>query len=300
MKKVEFLTIYPTFEQLEVVRQTLPSIIDETRRNDAALIVHDSSVNGRQEKWEYLRSLNKENDFFLILSDNLPMAQARNMCLFVGQEMFCPDYICMVEDDLGFRAGLIEALVKAMDTYYGVPSANGLRYGLFTGCGEHHAKQILLDDGNACPHPDSVQGNLGGANSCFRCAPASHWQNILKGYDTDEYLISTFQTKHLNYRNYHKGFTTMLVDNGKKAFHVSCVGRGVSSQTALKLWDEEYTASDKRSRYRGKDAGEAKGREKPLVSSERESQLPKKGWLSKLASFAPTLPGSNPLSEDNK
>jgi hypothetical protein len=57
MEKTEFLTIFPTFEKLEVVKKTLPSIIEETRKNDAKLLVHDSSVRGRKEKWDYFARL---------------------------------------------------------------------------------------------------------------------------------------------------------------------------------------------------------------------------------------------------
>ena len=129
MEKTEFLTIFPSFEDLEVVKKTLPSIIEETRRNDAKLIVHDSSVKVRDEKWSYLQDVNKDNDFFLILSDNLSMAHARNMCLALGQELYSPDYICMVEDDHGFKEGLIASMVNAIKKYYGKMSLNGLRYG---------------------------------------------------------------------------------------------------------------------------------------------------------------------------
>ena len=59
MEKTEFLTIFPTFEKLEVAKETLPSIIEETNRNDAKLIVHDSSVKGRARKWNYLQKLFK-------------------------------------------------------------------------------------------------------------------------------------------------------------------------------------------------------------------------------------------------
>jgi hypothetical protein len=280
MRKVEFLTIYPTFEQLDIVRQTLPSVIEETRRNNAALIVHDSSVRGRDEKWEYLKGLNRDKDFFLILSDNLSMGQARNLCLFTGLEIFCPDYVCMIEDDLGFKEGLISAMVKAMKTYYGTVSPNGLRYGLFTGCKDHHVNLVTLEDGNACPHPESSPGSLGGANSCFRAAPTSHWQNVLKGYDTDEYLISTYQTRHLNFRNYHQGFTAMIVADGKMTFHVECAGRGTSSNDALRLWDETYTASDARSRYIGKPTPATNPATPP--PSQAAAQ-PKKSWLGRLS-----------------
>jgi glycosyltransferase involved in cell wall biosynthesis len=253
MEKTEFLTIFPTFEKLEVVKKTLQSIVEETRRNDAKLIVHDSSVRGRKEKWDYLLDLNKENDFFLILSDNLSMAHARNMCLQLGQELYAPDYVCMLEDDHGFRESLIAELVDAIKKYYGKVSPNGLRYGMFSGCAIHtNAKLIMTEDGHSYPAADQVPFNLGGFNSCFRCAPTSHWANVLKGYDTDEYLISTYQTANIRWRNYHKGFTYLIVKDGMKVFAEEGEGRGMSSEETLKLWDEKYTASDTRSNYLGK------------------------------------------------
>jgi len=253
MDKTEFLTIYPTFESLDVVKQTLPSVIAETKRNNARLIVHDSSERGRDEKWQYLMELNRENDFFLLLSTNLSMAHARNMCLQVGQELYAPDYICMIEDDHGFNRGLIPELVAAMKDYYGKPSPNGLRYGMFSACWKHTNANIVKLGGHlAFPSHDSLPFEVGGFNSCFRCAPTSHWNNVLKGYDSDEYLISTYQTRHLRWRNYHKGFTVLFVGNGNLVFDIEAEGRGVTSKDKLNFWDESYTASDRRSQFKGK------------------------------------------------
>lgn len=249
MDKTTFLTIFASFEQLDIVRQTLPSVIAESNRNDAKLIVHDSSVNHRNEKWEYLKELNKKEDFFLILSSNLSMAHARNMCLHLGQELFAPDYICMLEDDHGFNPGIIPEMINAMKNWYGKIAPNGLRFGMFTGCGLHHTdNRQMFDEGHSFPNANETPIRLGKANSCFRCAPTSHWNNVLKGYDTDEYLISTFQTANMNYRNYFKGFTVMYVKNGEFCFHIDSKGRGVTDSGELKLWDEVYTVSDKRSR----------------------------------------------------
>lgn len=256
MEKTEFLTIFASFENLDAVKQTLPTIIEETRKNDARLIVHDSSVKSRGKKWKYLQKLNKDRDFFLLLSDNLSMAQARNMCLHLGQEIYAPDYICMLEDDHGFKPGVIPAMIEAMKQYYGKLSPNGLRYGLFTGCGTHNLiNHQVMDDGNAYPNADNNPIILGKANSCFRCAPTSHWNNVLKGYDSDEYLISEYQTRNLNFRNYNKGFTVMVVQNGQLVFDVESSGRGFSGNMKDKLWDNEYTASDARSRFSGKKVG---------------------------------------------
>ncbi|MBE9143963.1 tetratricopeptide repeat protein [Planktothrix mougeotii] len=254
MDKAEFLTIFPTFERLEVVQKTLPSIIAETKRNNARLIVHDSSVDGQAEKWAYLQELNQNNDFFLILSDNLSMAHARNMCLSLGQELYGPDYICMIEDDHGYNSGFIVSVIEAMKQYYGKSSPVGdLKYGLFTGCRVHnrHLTQ-KLPDGNAYVDPNSPPEQMGRANSCCRCAPTSHWNNVLKGLDTDEYLISYYQTKHLNLRNYHKGFTTLLVANGEKMFEIESAGRGDSIKSKIRMWDDNYAASDPRSVFLGK------------------------------------------------
>jgi len=128
-----------------------------------------------------------------------------------------------------------------------------LRYGLFTGCTKHtNAKLNKLEDNNLYPDKNSEIGSLSGVNSCFRCAPTSHWNNILKGYDTDEYLISTYQTKNLVYRNYNKGFTSLFIQEGKLMFDLDVVGRGNTINSKLKLWDEKFTASDNRSNYLGK------------------------------------------------
>ena len=97
MDKTTFLTIYRTFERFDVVKQTLPGIIEETRRNDGRLIVHDSSVINRDEKWAWLLDLNKENDFFLQLSSNMSSAHVCNMCLQLGQELYAPEYICIID-----------------------------------------------------------------------------------------------------------------------------------------------------------------------------------------------------------
>lgn len=255
MLKAEFLTIFATFENLDVVKKTLPSVIEETKRNDARLIVHDSSVKNRDEKWEYLKELNKGDDFFLILSSNLSMAHARNMCLHLGQELYAPDYICMMEDDHGFNEGLIPALVDAMKKYYGRASPNGLLYGMFGACHSHLGGTEITHnpDGTCYPTLNNSPFRISGTNSCFRCAPTSHWTNVLKGYDTDEYLISNYQTSNLRRRNYNKGFTTLFVKNKELMFDIEAVGRGTSFGSKLRLWDRAYTASDPRSSYIGKD-----------------------------------------------
>jgi hypothetical protein len=255
MNKTEFLTIFATYDALSTIQTTLPSIVEETKRAGAALIVHDST-DGEHSKdvWDWLQELNRENDFFLILSSNLSMAHARNMCLQLGVSMYAPDYVCMMEDDHGFLPGLIPEMIVAMRQYYGKLAPNGLRYGLFTACrtcwAEHKYHETL--DGHSYPDAGLPPVYLGGANSCFRCAPASHWNAVLKGYDPDEYPISFFQTSNCNFRNYNNGFTTLVVGNGALISSVQRTGRGVSRESFPPLFDTLYTASDRRSHHLGK------------------------------------------------
>lgn len=135
-----------------------------------------------------MQELNKNKDFFLVLSDNLSMSHVRNMYLHLGQELYAPDYIFIMDDDHGFRQGLIFAMIEAMKKYYGKVSPNGLRYGMFSRCFTHtRAKLEKINDIYTFPILDNEPFAVGGFNSCFRCTPTSHWNNVLKRYDTDEF-----------------------------------------------------------------------------------------------------------------
>ncbi len=258
MDKTTFLTIFRTFGRPDIVKQTLPAVIAETQRNDARLIVHDATDEGREEKWQYLQELNRNHDFFLILSSNLASAHVVNMCLQLGQELFSPDYICVMEDDHGYREGIIPVLVQAMREKYGKTAPNGLRYGLFTACADHNGHiDHRLEDGDACPSGNQDVSQMGRANACFRCAPANHWNNVLKGFDPDEYLISNYQVMNLNRRNYYRGFTSLLLQEGQYCFFVEGPGRGAADKSGYRRWDATYTASDPRSRFRGKKGGDS-------------------------------------------
>lgn len=251
MDKAAFLTIYPTFESLDVVTKTLPSVIEETCQcPDARLIIHDSSIKDRKLKWDWLQQIVANNDqVMLLLTDNMSMAHARNMCLQLGYEMYAPDYILMMEDDHGLNVGALNVLIARMKLHYGEISPNGLRYGMFSLCYKHtNANFTVAGEDIHYPHPNSDQLSLGGMNSCFRCAPASHWQTVLKGYDTDEYLISEFQTLGARWRNYHKGFTVMFVGGGKLCFDVEHQGRAMSQGSGRhQLYDPNFCKSDQRS-----------------------------------------------------
>jgi hypothetical protein len=250
----DFLLIYPTFEKPEASRATLPGVLEEASRAGARVIVHDSSVKDRDEKWAWLRALREEFDFFLLLTDNCSMAHARNLCLRLGVEMYAPRHACMLEDDHGVRPGFIEAMANTMDDLYGRRAPNGFRYGLFSACSEHCWADGRHDipGGHFCPDADNPQPIIGGVNSCCRAAPISHWISVLKGYDTDEYPISTWQTRNLVWRNYHRGYTHCIVRSGDLMFSVPDDGRGTSMPGEARLWDEHYTASDPRSEFIGK------------------------------------------------
>lgn len=260
MDKKQFVTIYGTYGNLSTVKQTLPSVIEETQSfgPNAKVIVHDSTElkHGRDEKWDYLKAYEESGDIFLLLSTNLSMAHARNLCLKLAYEQFCPEYIAMMEDDYGYKSGLILALIKSMEEYYGQIAPNGLRFGLFTASSfDDNIKEEKLQDTNHSYRPisqNSKVNRIGGTNSSFRCAPTRHWQNVLIGYDTDEYLISEFQTNGLNLRNYNKGFTVLNVGSNEYMFKINNTGRGSSIGTKTRMYDPLYTASDYRSHFLGK------------------------------------------------
>jgi hypothetical protein len=184
-----------------MVKKTLPSITKEVEAyGKAKLIIHDSTEgrHGREEKWDFLTKLQNDHDIFLIKTTNLSMGLARNLCLLLSYNIFVPDYICMVEDDHGFKTSLISSVVDAMKLYYGRRSPNGLRYGVFSCCLDHTNADIKsLTKKYSYPSLKSSIYSIGGYNSCFRCAPAQHWQSVLIRYDQDEYLISNFQTANL-------------------------------------------------------------------------------------------------------
>lgn len=251
MDKTRFLTIFPTFESLDVVRQTLPTVIEETRRANARLIVHDSSVTEREAKWAYLRDVCQPPHTFLMLTDPISMAHARNACLHLGTELYCPDVIGMLEDDHGYRPGFIDEALDTIDTWYGRRAPNGLRFGMFTGCNDWPVGRfgtVEVEGGHLCPTVDEDPGPKGGCHNGCRIAPTHHWLTVLRGYDVDEYPISRFQTSVMGYRNYHRGFTRMII-NGGGVFMLDRDGHGVTDSSE-KRWDDAFCASDTRARYK--------------------------------------------------
>jgi hypothetical protein len=258
MDKTNFLVLYPTFKRVLVVKRVLPSVIDEVKTNDARLVVVDNSVMDA-DKRNYLLELRQQENFFLVLSDNTSYAHARNLGLRLGQELYAPNIICILDDDHGLKPGFIEAMTSAIGDYYGIISKNGLRYGMFTSCHVHTRANLAKVRKNLYyPQITDNQGPfvVAGANGCCRVAPTHHWNNVLKEYDTDEYPISTYQSSSPRWRNYQKGFTAMFVGKpGQYIFDIEEEGRGVSPSASRdeKLWDENYSKSDPRSEFLGKD-----------------------------------------------
>jgi hypothetical protein len=255
VEPVEFLTITCCFEDVGAVSRMLPTVLEESRREGAAVVVHDCSVRNGAEMDALLGELKREHRFFHVRTDPISMGLSRNLGLWLALELYAPTYVCMVEDDHGYRPGLIRELVEAMRYYYGRPAPNGLRYGLFTACphcwGERYraalqpeAERHAVVDAAAVP-----PAQAGGANSCFRCAPTAHWLSVLRGYDTDEYPISTFQTSGLNLRNYHKGFTALVVGNGELVLREEREGRGFTTAEERRPFHAEYARRDPRSGF---------------------------------------------------
>ena len=255
MQHADFATIYTSFNDLKVVQEILPGIIDECRRTQTALIVHDCSTVDSDATWDWLRRQGDEHGFFYLFSRRMQFAMARNMCLQLAIEMHTPQYICMLEDDHGYRPGAIDALREQMHATYGRTAPNGLRYGLYSICpdcwGDDFRRTCTEDGhGNLSPGAHNQPWQLGGANSCVRCAPTSHWQSVLKGYDPDEYPISFWQTKNLNLRNYNRGFTAQYVGAGQFVQRKDRPGAGVAMANVR--FDDTFTASDRRSRVPAK------------------------------------------------
>jgi len=251
MKQADFATIYTSFNDLATVQEILPHIVEECRRTDTALIVHDCSTKDTGEAWTWLVEQGERHDFLYLFSRRLPFAMARNLCLQTAIEVFNPQYICMLEDDHAYRPGAIDALRGQMQATYGRPAPNGLRYGLYSICPDCWGagfRAACTDDGhgNLTPGPTELAWQLGGANSCCRCAPVSHWMSVLKGYDPDEYPISFYQTRNLNVRNYNRGYTTNYVGGGRLVQRKERPGAGVAMANVR--FDDAYTASDPRSK----------------------------------------------------
>jgi len=253
MASADFVTIYTSFNDLNAVQSVFPLVLAETKRSNAALIVHDCSTVETESTWKYYQEMAAKHGFVHLFSNRIPFAIARNTCLSLALEMFSPQYISMLEDDHGYGEGAIDALRAAMRNHYGQTSPNGLKYGLFSLCPDHWGEDFRKSchpdgAGNLYPGPETPPMQLGGANSCCRCAPASHWMTVLKGYDADEYPISFYQTRNLNFRNYHKGFTTMYVGGGEMIQYLDRPGNGVN--LANVVFDDDYTLSDPRTRVK--------------------------------------------------
>lgn len=249
MDKAEFATVFCTFGAIDSVRVTLPTVIAETARTGARLLVHDCSTPeaGRDEKWTWLRELSAQHDFFLFLSSPMSMAASRNFAMRFAIQQWLPEYLCLMEDDHGYREGFIPLMTEAMRRHYGKRAPNGFHFGLFSGCTHHWGEPSgTLPDGGIYPTTEAGQLRIGGPNSCMRCAPTHHWQEVLHGYDLDDFPISCFQTGPSLLRNYHRGFTTMIVGGGAYVFEVERPGRGVTDEGETALWTDDRSARDPR------------------------------------------------------
>ena len=254
-----FLTTYTSFEDLETVQRTLPSVVEETLRCDAALVIHDSSVEQREEIRTFIAQFESDS-VFTIFSSPISQAGARNMALDVGLRLFAPEYIASIEDDHGYNAGFIPAIIKNMVEHYGEEAPNGMRYGMFSGCRvcwEDYANYGRDANDNLYPRRDPKNRqqhftHWGGVNACCYCAPLRHWQTVLGRFDPDEYPISYFQPGAMNIRNYQNGFTGMTIAGGELMFCVDRKGRGHSVQEEERPFVAGMSKRDRLARQQGK------------------------------------------------
>ncbi len=260
MEPCELLVIYPTYGRLMMTKKTLNSVISEiTASARSQLLIHDCTPgrDGGAKRDMILELTNGRHRVFSIFSDDMSMGQSRNMCLNLGIEAWTPGYILMLEDDHELQPNSLQVLLGVMRSWYGIPSPNGLRYGMFSecfGCTNAQLKPVPGQDIGLC-YPTGEPAVIGGSNSCFRAAPIHHWISVLRGYDIDEYPISFFQTAGLKWRNYHRGYTTMYIrkpDGDLYCRKLPGEGRATSDPNPLPLWDNQYCASDPRSNFRGK------------------------------------------------
>ncbi len=245
----DFLTVFNSFEDLETIKLTLPSIVEETVATGSALVVHDCSVRNRAEIRRFIEGFECD-EVFVVFSSRLDQARSRNLALDLGRTLYAPEYIASIEDDHGYRPGFIPKMIEAMKTYYGKPAPTGMKFGLFTGCLECWKDLVryeALEDGNLYPVRDGERTGkvyLGGVNACCRVAPVRHWDAVLGRFDTDEYPVSGYQPSQMNLRNYHNGFTGMVIDGGNAMFSVDRVGRGVSQELDKRPYHPKFTKSD--------------------------------------------------------
>jgi len=270
MQVADLVVIYPTYQKPDTVQETLPSIMKaaefcKKQGLHVQVIIHacvDNVVYGYTgDLMDVLGDVLAGGGYhpFVLVTDNMSMADSRNMCLKLAIDRYAPRNILMLEEDHQFKdTNVLYDLVGMLDLYYGMQVGNGLRVGMVSGCMTCtvatmvplNASEAADQSGRELYVPHGIPAVIGGSNSCFRAAPTSHWVSVLKGYDHDEYPVSRYQTRGLKFRNYHSGFTTLYFDGCQT---VGNVGRGEGDSNSIKLWDEGYCASDPRSNFRGKD-----------------------------------------------
>lgn len=249
MNQKEFLTVFNSFEDLETIRQTLPTVVAESKAADAALVIHDCSLKNRPEIRKFIEGFESDT-VFVVFSSRLDQANSRNLAINLGMRLFAPEYIATIEDDHGYHPGFVRKMTEAMRTWYGKEAPTGMRFGLFSGCPrcwEGKVRYEKLPDGNLYPVRDGEETGkvyLGGVNACCRVAPVRHWETVLGRFDPDEWPVSGYQPSQMNLRNYNNGFTGMVIDGGDAMFSVDRVGRGVSQDLSKRPYHPKYTKSD--------------------------------------------------------
>ena len=294
----DFLTVFTSFEDLDTIEKTLPSVVEETLATNSALVIHDCSVQQRDSIRGFIQAFEAQ-DVFVLFSSPTNQAHSRNLAIQLGIKLYAPQIIASIEDDHGYRPGFISAMTQAIATHYGQQAPNGMKFGLFSGCktcwetfADYQSLTPEHASGHLYPNKNSNitgQGlvHYGGVNACCRCAPLRHWQSVLGNFDPDEYPVSYFQPGQMNLRNYHNGFTGMTINDGNYMFSVDRVGRG-HTQTNATLRPFATGISQSQATYDAKPEDKIRAVEndavdEPVAKADEEiisqSQLGQDNWV---------------------
>lgn len=264
MEHTEVVLYLFSYGQPEITKKTFPTVLENVKSlgGSAQLVVHDCSEGeDRLAVRQYFDGMKKQFDCTTIYTDNIPLGLVRNAVIDLGIKRWNPVCICTIENDHGLRPGALPLLLAAMQKKYDALAPNNFRFGMFTLCGIDNAggrhPGVLHHDPEIgqyqCAPWDVSPLFIGRCNACMRAMPVRHWQNVVNpGYDVDEYYTSEWQTNQANMRNYHHGYTTMVVGDGTLCYEVPNEGRGTST-TGLRVYDTRFCRQDRRSQFIGKE-----------------------------------------------
>jgi hypothetical protein len=135
MSKKQLAIIYPAYAEIEIIKELLPNIIESIEAHGNSILILYCS-DGRNiedsKKIEYLKSVENHNSVFLIISTPLSISDAISICVYAGNNLCTPDYICVVTPNFLFKKNTILNLINCMKKNYGGNNRTKLPYGVFT------------------------------------------------------------------------------------------------------------------------------------------------------------------------